>query len=271
MNKFFIFIFILIFSPSVALAKDLKFVQVTDDHLSVDGSTFSQRDVSHSVQTLKDTVNAINKMSDLDFVVFSGDNIDSSTEENLKAFGEITQKLNKPYYVILGNHDAYKLGGIGKNTYFKIVRQYDKYQKSTKSYFYFLPNTDFIIIMMDGATPIIPGTHGYYSEESLNWLDGILTKYSNKKAVIIQHFPLIPPYTRRDHTVLDPEKYMEILSNHDNVVAILSGHYHSEKVMKDNGIYHISTPALVEYPYRYRFVKIDNKGKLETKLLQIEK
>jgi 3',5'-cyclic AMP phosphodiesterase CpdA len=252
-------------------AKNLKFVQVTDVHLSSDGSTLSHRDVSHSVQGLKDAVNSINKLSDIDFVVFSGDNIDASNEKDLMVFCEITKNLKKPYYILIGNHDAYKLCGISKKTYINIVKQYDKYQKSNNAYFYFFPTSKFIVIIMDGATPIIPSTHGYFPDEQVDWLDNILTKYKNKKAIIIQHFPLIPPFNNKSHEVLEPEKYMEVLTKHKNILAILSGHYHKEKVMYDNDIYHISSPALIEYPAKYRVIEIDSKFNLQTELIQLDR
>jgi 3',5'-cyclic AMP phosphodiesterase CpdA len=271
MKKFILFILTFLICTTAVYARNLKFVQVTDVHLSADGCTFSNRDVANSVQGLKNAVNSINKLQDVDFVVFSGDNIDSSSEDDLKVFCEITQKLKRPYYIIMGNHDAYRLGGMSKKTYLKILRKYDKYQKSENSYFCFCPNSQFIVIFMDGVTPTIPSTHGYFPDEMVNWLDNILEKYKDKKAIIVQHFPLLPPSNNKSHNVLEPEKYFEVLTKHKNVFAILSGHYHLEKVMYDNGIYHISTPALVEPPYEYRIIEIDSKFNLKTNLIELDK
>ena len=271
MIRFITSILVFLIFSTAAYAKNLKFVQVTDVHLSSDGSTFSNRDVTFSAQNLKKAISSINKLNNVDFVVFSGDNIDVSNEKDLRIFCEITKNLKVPYYIIPGNHDAYKLFGISKETYMNIVREYDKYQKSNKTYFYFFPTPDFIVIMMDGVTPTIPSTHGYYSDEMISWLDDVLTKYKNKKAIIIQHFPLIPPYNNKSHEVLEPEKYFEILTRHENVFAILSGHYHTGKMMHDNGIYHISTPALIEYPPKYRVIEIDSNFNLKTELIDLNK
>lgn len=271
MHRFlFLIISFFLFSASVA-AKQLNFVQVTDIHLA-QNRAFSSRNVSDSIQNLQNAVSAINNMTDVNFVVFTGDNIDSPNEADLKTFCQITKKLNKPYYIFIGNHDTNGIGDLNKWDYMKIVANYDKYQKSSEPYYYFFPNKDFIAVVMDGASYYIPSTRGSYSDEELEWLDKLLDKYKNKEAVIFQHFPLVEPCEKRSHRTKYPEKYLELLARHDNVVAVLSGHYHAETVTKLNGIYHISTPALLDKQYRTVEINYDSDKKpvLETQILEIK-
>lgn len=248
-------ILLLFFSASV-FAEQLKFVQITDTHLSTEGSNYGGRVVEESVQTLESAVESINKIPDLDFVVFSGDNIDVAQEDQLIKFCEITKNLNKPYYIGIGNHDVFS-NTLNKTNYFKIVKQYNKNQKSNEPEFYFFPNKDFIVIFMDGAIQMIPSNHGSFNDQDLEWLDEVLTKYENKKAIIVQHFPLVEPSENKSHRTRNPMPYNELLERHSNVIAIVSGHYHCEKVTEKDGIFHISSPALVGVPHQYRIIEID--------------
>ena len=45
--------------------------------------------------------------------------------ESLQSFMNIVQNLNKPYYIVLGNHDAYETGGIAKEDFIKFIHQYN--------------------------------------------------------------------------------------------------------------------------------------------------
>ena len=50
-----------------------------------------------------------------------------------------------------------------------------------------------------------------------------------------------------------------MLSNHKNLIALISGHYHGgDKVTLQDEIYHISSPALVNSPdNKYRIIEIN--------------
>lgn len=259
MRKIFILICLLLCFSDTVSAEKLKFAQITDIHVSANGTNYQGRNLEESIQILKTAVNSVNNTADIDFVAFSGDNIDVSGEDDLRKFCEITKNVNKPYYITVGDHDIDKHQGLNKTEYIEIVKQYNKNQKSSDTYYYFFPNKDFIVIVMDGVmSGFITSAHGSYGEEDLAWLDEVLTKYSNKKAVIIQHYPLVEPYENKSHTTIDPEPYFDLLTNHKNVLALLSGHYHggNNVVLKD-GVYHISTPALVSSPHQYRVVEIN--------------
>ena len=261
--RIFISLLIFILFSTASHAEQLKFVQITDTHLSVDGENYKTRDIQSSVKNLEAAVASVNNLKDIDFVIFSGDNIDKADKLSLVKFCEITKNLNKPYYITLGNHDVFKYRGLDKDEYFKIVRHSDKYQKSKDPYYYFFPNDEFVIIVMDGVHQVIPSTHGAYSEQDLAWLDKVLTKYNNKKAIIIQHFPLIEPRENKSHRILDTVPYFKLLANHKNVIAICTGHYHFAKITPKDSIFHISSPALVESPHEYRIIEIDyNKSSL---------
>ncbi len=242
-------------------ANTLKFAQITDVHYSPDGKSDSKRDVSYSSKNLNFAVNSINKQN-VDFAVFLGDNIDKSRPDSLLGFLRTTQNLTVPHYFVIGNHDAYKLSGIPKDKYIEAVKLYNPHQKSDKPYYFFYPNKDCIAIVVDGAMPFAPSTHGTYTEDMIKWLDKVLTLNPTKIALIFQHFPLIPPEDNRSHTTLYPEKYFELLIKHKNIALISSGHFHSDKLtIDDNGIYHISVPSLLAKPNEYQVIELNYSKK----------
>lgn len=240
----------LIFSMTLGMkvnAGEIKFVQVTDTHIS-NKSTYSQ-------DVLKAAIEDINSQPNISFVVFTGDNIDSSKIENLDIFMKITKKLNVPYYIVIGNHDVFKSNGLSKKRYYEVIKAHNWFYHPAKPNFVF-KRREFVFIALDGAKETIPGTNGYYRESTLKWFDTQLTKYANKKVVVFQHFPVLPPTEEKSHQVYRAEDYMKILKNHDNVIAIISGHYHVNKEKMDNGIYHISTPSLVGVTNPYKVIDI---------------
>lgn len=256
-NLMFI-VFMLLLSQNVnqcACAKDLKFIQITDSHFSKEGKDYTQRDVENSENVLEKTIKDINTIPNVDFVAFTGDNVDTANAADLKSFILIANKLNVPYYIVIGNHEVFKSQKLDKTEYMRIVRKYSDSCKP-KSANYVFEKNGLVFMVVDGAKEVIPGPAGYYKKDTLKWFDKELTKYKNKKIVILQHFPVVAPYYNRTHTTYNVKDYEAVLSKHKNVIAIFSGHYHGNGETMQNGIYHVSTPALVEPPHNFKIVEI---------------
>ena len=256
---------ILVVFSGTAFAGEIKFVQVTDSHFLSNNP--------YSANVLEAAVKDINRQSNVSFVVFTGDNIDSSRMEDLSGFLKIVKKLNVPYYVIVGNHDVFKSNGISKQQYMQSVRQANWFRGSSSPNYVFRKG-EFVFIVVDGAKETIPGTGGYYRPATLEWLDKQLTKYKNRKVVILQHFPILQPNDSKTHRVYQPENYYAVLNKHDNVIVIVSGHYHLNKEKMENGIYHINSPALIGVTNPYKIIDIvTTKGfspMIYTQLREIE-
>jgi len=118
-----------------------------------------------------------------------------------------------------------------------------------------------VFLVVDGAKEVIPGPAGYYKKDTLKWFDKKLTQYKNREVIVFQHFPIVEPYYNRTHSTYNIKDYEDVLKKHSNVIAIVSGHYHANGEAKKDGIYHISTPALVEDPHNYKIVEIEYKNK----------
>ena len=220
---------------NTVFANVIKFVQVTDSHFIAKNE--------YRTEVLQETVNSINKEKDIAFVVFTGDNLDSPKEQYLPDFVKIINKLNVPYYIVIGNHDVFKQNG-------------------------------FVFIVLDGAKEVIPGSNGFYKENTLSWLDKQLKKYKNDPVIIFQHFPIVMTKERPTHTVYQKDKYLDILDKHDNVISIIAGHLHINDEVMRNGVYHITSPTLLSTPPVYKIITVSTtKGfspMIYTELKEVE-
>ncbi len=239
--------FIMLWHTQAVTAGEIRFVQIADTHYSTKSD--------YSGEVLKAAVKDINSLGNISFVVFTGDNIDSSKIENLEGFLKIINKLNVPYYIVIGNHDVFKSNGLSKKRYIEIIKSHNWFYFPSKPNYVF-KRGEFVFIVLDGAKETIPGTTGYYRQATLEWLDKQLTKYKKKKVILLQHFPILPPNDERSHKVYQPEKFYAVLNKHNNVIAIVSGHYHTNKEKMENGIYHINSPALVSVTNPYKIIDI---------------
>lgn len=254
------FIILIFCLTSKTFAKDLKFIQVTDSHFSPNGINYSQRDVEQSKGVFEKTIDDINSIPDVDFVVFTGDNIDQSNDTDLKGFLKIANKLKAPYYIVIGNHEVFRSQHFTKKDYMKVVRKYSKNCRPKGANYVFEKN-GFVFLVVDGTKEVIPGPAGYYKKDTLKWLEKQLTHYEDSNVIIFQHFPIEPPYYNRTHATYNVEDYKKILKEHKNVIAIFSGHYHANGEKMVDGIYHVSTPALVASPHDYKVVEITGNNK----------
>lgn len=231
------------FLSSCVFAQDLRFVQVSDINYSK----------SKDNEILKKFVQEVNKQKDIDFVVFSGNNIDYPDAKNLEGFIKEARKLKPVFYVVLGNKDVNKHKDLSKKQYAQYLKRKLWNYRNTDSNYIFVRH-GVVFLVADGARDVIPTSVGYYKENVVDWIDASLDLYSKKNVVILQHFPLISEKDKENPSTFKPEQYLSVLENHKNVKAVVSGHSDINKEYNVNNIIHINTaPA----PY-YRIIDILN-------------
>ena len=254
MKKLFAFLIIAFFAVSPAFAKSVNFAVISDVHYN-DGSAKGEK--ADAVKILKGTVQRMNEEKP-DFVVFLGDNIDRSKAPLLKGFLRTISPIKSPYYIVVGNHDSYKYSGLNREEFAKIVSSNNPNQRKYTSNYVFHPSSDIAAVIVDSVSPGMFGPHGYFSQDTLSWLDKTLKKYKNKKVIIFQHVPAVEPVENERANILNEREYHDVLSRHNNVLMIVSGHYHFAGIKYDEkGVYHFSVPALYLSPYYYGVMKID--------------
>ena len=100
MKKILLFLAFIILSTISAKASDMRFVQVDSMLLSASEEK--------SIEKMQKIINDINNQKNIEFVVFTGDNIANPKQENLECFVKIAKDLKKPYYIALGSKDINK-------------------------------------------------------------------------------------------------------------------------------------------------------------------
>jgi len=244
-------------------AKPLKFVQVSDVHFTTLSKSNGTRNLSESKDFLQKAVYRINRLKDIDFVVFTGDSINSPRQSQLELFAQEAQKLNRPWFIALGNHEISIRSGFNKAEYFRTIKKYNKYIKyDEKPYYIFNPDNQYVFIIADGVIDKQVTAGGYFDRPQLDWIEKIIRDNPSKKIIIFQHFPLIEPVKSLDHKVANAQEYLNMLHGYKNVFMLFSGHYHVDRVQTKDGIIFVSTSSLVQKPHEFRVVTInDDKGK----------
>ncbi len=256
-------LFALLFVQNISHADVLEFAQVGDVHYTLN-DTYKEKYLHFLSLSLRKKYP--------DFVMFLGDNVEKSKEENVIGFMRSIHSIRLPYYLVLGERDAHALGGIEKETYLDIVTTFNRNQDDNKKYYYFKPNKDFVCVVLNDTPDFAQSKHGEIPEEQIIWLEKLLIKYPKRMFLIFQHCPVLAPRDEYKLSMLNTEKYNELLKKYKNILLVSSGHYHQESIKTDeNGIRHISAPAFKDIPHSYQLIKIiyDEKNLESPKDIQI--
>jgi len=208
----YISVFLLLFlSLSINAAGTFRFVLLTDIHINLLSPT--------SIEDLENSVKQINQTNDIDFILVSGDISDEGDAGALKKAKEILDKLTRPYYIIMGNHETkWSESGV---TDFKKIFGYERFRFEHKGYLFLGFNTG----------PIIRMALGHIAPEDIDWVKKELNENgtNGKPIFLITHYPLLPGDVDNWYDLTDVvRKYP--------VKAFIGGHYHSNNFFNYDGI-----------------------------------
>lgn len=242
-----------------AFGDSLSFAQVSDVHFSTMKTNTSYRLTADSADILSDVISQVNSTPKLDFVMFTGDMINTPYEKELSAFLPYANQLKYPWYCVFGNHDISIGGYLSKKLYLDMLNSNNKYFNYKQSYYSFSPKKGFKIIALDSTIDDRVTANGAIDEVQLKWLDKQLSKSKNDTVLIFLHVPVLEPLQSSSHELLNADKVNLILEKYKNPIAVFSGHYHTTKVTQVGNILHVSTPALISYPNAFRIVRVTNQ------------
>ncbi len=263
-----VFLIFLNVMPSSAFSfrnMTLNVVQLTDTHISEREDT-SYKMLSSSKALLEDAIKEINSIPGLDFVMFTGDMVDTPTVDNYKSFYTILSELDYPSLNSFGNHDSSVCisgsdecsSGLKIDEVLNFVKKCNPNYMFDNTYYAFTPKTDYRIIVLDSVIRNEVTSNGYLTDEQLVFLDNELSQNQDKVVVIFQHHPPVEPFKSDDHSIKNADKYLEILRKYKNPIIVLSGHYHATKIIKEKNLVFVNSPSLVSFPNAFRVIKITN-------------
>ncbi|MGN0017505.1 MAG: metallophosphoesterase family protein [Candidatus Gastranaerophilaceae bacterium] len=241
------FLIVCVISTQIANAKDFKFIQVTD-------LNFENNEMS--ISSLDRLIKDINQTRDLDFVVFTGDNIKNSNKTDMKEFLKKTRKINAPYYVLLGDTDCSRTG-LRKADAIKLISGNSLSKKTTANKI--VKKGDLVLIFPDGTKEMI-NMGGYYKPETMAWLDKKLNKYKNRNVLIFQHFPLVMLNDSSMKNLHKRKEYIKLINGHNNVKAVFTGHFNTNSETQLGNTMHYVTQAAGGAAPAYRLVVMKNVG-----------
>jgi len=234
----------------------LDMIHISDTHIDTTRQDTPFKAIGSSSLLLKDAIKQINKIKGLDFVMFTGDMVDTAKVENYERYYNLLKRLEYPSLNAFGNHDFQ--GDLTKEEVLSIVRENNQNYIFDNTYYAFTPKTDYRIIVLDGTINDKKTSNGEISKEQMAFLKQELDENQDKIVVIALHFPPVQPFVAIDHKIINEGELNELLIKYKNPIVVLAGHYHATKINRIGNLVYITTPSLVTYPMAFRRIKITN-------------
>jgi len=170
LKTYYLIIIWLLFSFQAGYGQKLTFALLTDLHVNPK---------SASDTALHQIVDEINK-AEFDFVVVSGDLTNTGSNGELETVSDALKHLNKPYYVIPGNHETNwsESAGLHFNELFGNDR--------------FLFRKNGFVMVGINTGPFMKMGDGFVKQEDLQWLTRELNraKANKEQLIAFNHYPL---------------------------------------------------------------------------------
>ena len=245
-----------------AANNNLRIAQISDAHFSSFEKNTSYKFLEKSDELLDDAILQVNTSGPYDFVIFTGDLVNTPRESELDKVITHINALIYPWYAINGNHDIAIDGGLTKDYFRKTLNSNNKNMKSEKIYYAFTPKRGYRVICLDSIIDYKLTSNGEIPKEELDWLRNELNNHKKDVVILCTHVPIDEPYSSPNHKMLNEAEIKTLLRTYENPIIVLQGHYHAARAKQNDNIIYITSPSLVSYPNSFRVINIhSNKRK----------
>ncbi len=259
-------------SSSTIRNENLKFLHVTDTHLDLGNEK--------TITWLNMLIKKINnEFSDIDFVLFGGDNFNNNAPNNSDAikFKKIVDGLKCPWYSVRGNKEANPKSNREQLNQSDYAKMFFNSNLTILGRDWKLKKGKYTILGLD--TTIEQHNNGVFSPETLDFVENELKTNPEQYYILLNHQTYGNFWGSTDKA--DIHKY--VLNNIDeikkrifsypNLKLTLSGHKHLNNVNQFKTVKIISTPGYVvphnsENDHRFRLIVIKD-GNVTQKVVSI--
>ena len=199
------------------LSKPVLIAQISDLHIKPPGAlAYGRVDTAKALERCVAALNAFEPAPD--FVVISGDLVDTPTAEEYDYLKQLLAPLKLPFAGIPGNHDSREL----MRTAFPAA----PYVQATGPLDQKIEVHGLDLLLLDSSVPGKP--HGELDPSTLQWLDATLASSTNRPALLFLHHP--PFATGISHmdrqNLHNAGELAAIIQRHPRVQLIATGHVH---------------------------------------------
>ncbi|WP_293943906.1 MULTISPECIES: metallophosphoesterase [unclassified Sphingobacterium] len=258
-NVFLSLLFTLFYS--ISEGQSLIRIGLIADPQYADRDTRGSRFYRNSLDKLDSAVTAINR-EEVDFTVMLGDLVDVGPKDLQPALQRLN-KLKRPVYNILGNHDYVDVDD-GAHLYELYNMPNPYYTVEKGEWLFIMLNTN---ELAEYATKAGSGQreawkklndilktakrnndqpwNGGASVTQLRWMEKQLqkAKSSNKKVIVFTHHPLYP---ENGLEALNNREILALIEKYPVVKAVISGHHHPGNFATYKGIPMITLEGMIE-------------------------
>ncbi|MBV4463578.1 Icc protein [Pseudomonas sp. F-14 TE3623] len=188
--------------------------QVTDIHIGVRSDCATAKIAN--IERLANTFRQISKLQQQpDLIVFTGDITESGSIAEYRAFAE-NLSADIPCIVLPGNHDLIEN--------MRVVLE----PRGIVSNTHFLSRGDTSLLVVGLDSSVQGESHGFLSGDELSRLASTLREHSSTPTLLALHHPPINcGVDRLDRINLtNAVELANVIAPHDQVVGIMTGHYH---------------------------------------------
>lgn len=209
----------------------LTFVHMTDLHVNAPGVSDDML-FNDTTETLKRTLSEIKRMAERPaFIVASGDLTNHGEPEAYATVAGIFEEaaLDIPVLFALGNHDRREGFVVGFS---------DLHQDASQPYDHDSVINGLHVIVLDSSVPDEIG--GYWEAGQMDWLRARLADHADlPKLLVMHHAPMVAeeaPEMEWESLSLAATNELRDAIKGANIVGILSGHVHLDRVHHWHGI-----------------------------------
>ncbi|WP_426441584.1 phosphodiesterase [Bradyrhizobium genosp. P] len=214
--------------------KPVLIAQISDLHIKPPGAlAYGKVDTAKALERCVAALNAFEPA--LDFVVISGDLVDTPTAEEYDYLKRLLEPLKLPFAGIPGNHDSREL----MRTAFPAA----PYVRATGSLDQKIEVHGLDLLLLDSSVPGKP--HGTLEASTLQWLDATLAMSADRPALLFLHHPPFKGgiWHMDQQDLFNADQLAGIVRAHPRARSIACGHVHRAMLTIFAGISATICPA----------------------------